>query len=528
MASKTLVIETGLTCTNHCIFCYQKGLREAYSETDEVSWDWIKKSLIKGIKEGFTEVSFIGGEVTIRPDFLQMVRFAREIGYQGVSVTTNGWMLSNKDFFDAAVESGLTSLGVSIHGNNSQVHDGLTGRKGSFEHAILTIRNAVSSPLRNRLNTFTLVNKRNVGHLMEIAKMIEYLGVKLLVFQPVVLSKSNFEDAAQIRLPLQDVVEAVREVARYAEIKGFRVKPYNLPPCLFSKHLTSIEFDHYEIINEKANTKRDGLRFSACDACKIKCEGIDVTLVPEEDVVFHLVESASALIGEKDKGLWLVGTDLLGNSALRKLIRRVRDMGFRKVIVTNGGTCLWGIDDISNKSIGSPDQIVLVSHPKNQKSNDKMIARKGNTEFINKVAQRITSVPKQDRPKVGVLVDYDETGLEIMEGLYAILGEIDVYVRGGSIKTKNANFDHSIRCLGIGRPKVLPASLEDKETMLRFHNILGALDYPILDDIVLQTVFAKQQMNALSWSLPYMSTHCNHELVIRSLDVKPFRKKPCL
>ena len=120
---RTLVIETGILCNNRCVFCYQRGYRALPGYPKLVPGEEVRERMRWGLANGFDEVSLTGGEPTVRPDFLELVRYAREIGYRRMAITTNGWRLASPDFFQEACAAGLTSLGVSIHGPTAEIHD---------------------------------------------------------------------------------------------------------------------------------------------------------------------------------------------------------------------------------------------------------------------------------------------------------------------------------------------------------------------------------------------------------------------
>lgn len=77
-------------CNNNCMFCYQNknfslGVEEA-------------KSLISEAKErGEKHINFFGGEPTIHPNFLELVRYAKNNG-MNFSLNSNLRMLTYEKF----------------------------------------------------------------------------------------------------------------------------------------------------------------------------------------------------------------------------------------------------------------------------------------------------------------------------------------------------------------------------------------------------------------------------------------------
>jgi MoaA/NifB/PqqE/SkfB family radical SAM enzyme/diadenosine tetraphosphatase ApaH/serine/threonine PP2A family protein phosphatase len=452
---KTLVIEVGVSCNNRCVFCYQRNLRRIPSYPKMLSFSEVEAKLRWGKENGFDEVSLTGGEPTIRPDFLEIVKLARTLGYRRVAVTTNGFKLGDHRFFQQAIHAGLTSIGVSIHGHTEELHEGLTGHLGSFKRALGTIQNAVEaqrSGIPIKLNTFTLVNKRNAQHLLDMAQLFYRLGVRLMMFQPLILSKSNFFDALALEMPLSRVVEAVSRVAIEGQRIGFRTKVFNIPLCLFSSCLGGFDLPYYAIRTFREQDKSEpgsvsmgdeagNIRMANCNECVFSnvCPGLHVSLVPQEDLVHICEDSIKASSYSLKKRLWLRGTDLLDGASLARLIRVARHEGFSKVLVTHGGLCRWHQALLRTRKFDEDVEVVFVHHQKDPHTADRIIASRGNDEEILRcMTELVQAHGKALKGRVGVLVSPSPEALdflkrkelEVLDGLMATL-----HIRGdeGSI-----------------------------------------------------------------------------------------------
>lgn len=431
---KTLVIEMGIGCNNRCLFCYQRGYREVAGYPKWMERDEVRSRIRWGAANGFDEVSFTGGEPTIRPDFLEMVRFAREEGFRRVAVTTNGWRLGRTDFFRAAVEAGLTSMGVSIHGPDAATHEGLTGREGSFARAIQAVRNAVATHGTDRvvrLNTFTLVNRRNLDRLVDLARVLHGLGVRLMILQPVILSKANFETAADLMVGLPDTVRAVWDVVREGIRLGVRTKLFNLPPCLFRDVLAGVELDHYERATFREHDRAmpadrslgdevGHARLAACRECVLRtgCPGVPVSLLPQEDFVLSIEDALDASNPEATgRRVWIAGTDLMRASGVYRVVRKARLAGFEDVRVTHGGASLAGRALATAATEAGASEVVLVHHGADPHSADRIVAIEGNDRALRRAVREASEEVRRGRTRIGVLVTPDRVGLAFLESL---------------------------------------------------------------------------------------------------------------
>ncbi|MEF3280833.1 MAG: radical SAM protein [Elusimicrobiota bacterium] len=171
---KKIVILTGYRCNNNCVFCINSDKRKIKEKnTQEI----IKEIYLAAKKEKIDILELIGGETTIRSDFLKIIKTARNLKIKDILIATNGRMFSDISFAKKAIEAGLTSIIFSIHGHNSRLHDNLTRSKGSFKQMIEGIYNLRKIGFQN-INGNTTIVKQNYKKLPDIAKLHVKLGIK--------------------------------------------------------------------------------------------------------------------------------------------------------------------------------------------------------------------------------------------------------------------------------------------------------------------------------------------------------------
>ncbi|HYG67253.1 MAG TPA: radical SAM protein, partial [Anaeromyxobacteraceae bacterium] len=73
-------------------------------------------------------VQFTGGEPTLHPDFLAILRKARELGFSHVQVATNGIRLADRAFAVAAADAGLHTVYLQFDGVRDDVYVRTRGR----------------------------------------------------------------------------------------------------------------------------------------------------------------------------------------------------------------------------------------------------------------------------------------------------------------------------------------------------------------------------------------------------------------
>ena len=80
--TKRIDLKTGFLCNNNCRFCVQAHKKKF----GNISKADLKKSLRESAQEGYKAVVFTGGEVTIRPDIIELVKYAKNSGFKALKL----------------------------------------------------------------------------------------------------------------------------------------------------------------------------------------------------------------------------------------------------------------------------------------------------------------------------------------------------------------------------------------------------------------------------------------------------------
>lgn len=96
-------------CQLRCEWCYAKQTKYSVKMTDDV----LRRSIDMLSGLNVKTVCLIGGEPTIDPRFLDIVRDLHRQGYQ-VSVISNGMKFSDAKFLDQMIEAGIGNVIVSL------------------------------------------------------------------------------------------------------------------------------------------------------------------------------------------------------------------------------------------------------------------------------------------------------------------------------------------------------------------------------------------------------------------------------
>lgn len=159
---KILNLFLNYSCNARCGFCFNPA------EPSQAQWRGMTTqraaaALLQGYRDGCRAVSFIGGEATVRPDFLKLTALARRVGYEERRLVTNGIKLAERGYAEALVRAGLSRVDLSLHSHRPELHDRLLGVPGSFQKAMEALRHLKPHAVRLGLNVvITRLNYRGL------------------------------------------------------------------------------------------------------------------------------------------------------------------------------------------------------------------------------------------------------------------------------------------------------------------------------------------------------------------------------
>src|SRR5210317_811685 len=74
-------------CNSRCVFCLDMDTpRNVFLPFEEIC-----SELQNGIEKGADKVILSGGEAALHPRYIDVIRYAKSIGYDRVQTVTNGW-----------------------------------------------------------------------------------------------------------------------------------------------------------------------------------------------------------------------------------------------------------------------------------------------------------------------------------------------------------------------------------------------------------------------------------------------------
>jgi len=169
-----LIMNVTYVCNNHCTFCAVGTRTQIHGHPQRQ-----REHLDKYRRLGVRMVDFDGGEPTLNPELIPLIRYARAIGFERVHVTSNGRLCYYPDYARSLVGSGLSTLLFSVHGPDAQTHAQQVGVAEAFDQTIGGIRNCVAAAPRGvELGMNITLTKGNVDKLGAVVQLAWDLGLR--------------------------------------------------------------------------------------------------------------------------------------------------------------------------------------------------------------------------------------------------------------------------------------------------------------------------------------------------------------
>jgi MoaA/NifB/PqqE/SkfB family radical SAM enzyme len=155
---------------------------------------------------GCRKVHFSGGEVFLRPDFLDLADAAIGLGLK-VNMTTNGTLVT-REASRRIASMGVNSVSISLDGPTASVHDAIRGQPRAFARSVATIRRLKRLAPRLKVRVNVVVMRDNFRRLPAMVELAGALGADELLPMPV-----DERGPRKRRLSARQILEYNREIA---------------------------------------------------------------------------------------------------------------------------------------------------------------------------------------------------------------------------------------------------------------------------------------------------------------------------
>lgn len=201
-------------CNQKCVHCYAAG--QTLSDEPELSTDEWKAILDRCRSAGIPQVTFTGGEPTLREDLFELIYYARWFISR---LNTNGIRLT-KDYCKKLHEAELDSVQITFYSSDPEIHNKLVGAP-RYEETLSGIKNALAEHLSVSINTPLCTLNRDYEKTLEF---LHGLGVIYVTCSGLITTGSAAgADSEALQLSSEELEEILRRSVDYCHKNGMEI-----------------------------------------------------------------------------------------------------------------------------------------------------------------------------------------------------------------------------------------------------------------------------------------------------------------
>jgi len=289
---RTLYCAITYICNERCVFC--PCSEEGTHTRPSLTYTEICNAIDQSIEQKQIEnVCLSGGEPTLHPDFLNIVKYIFEKGLK-VSLLTNAIKLSDSAFVEklgTCCDLKKTDIIIAFHSHIPEKHDALTQHKNSFN---LSLKGAMNL-IENGAQLSVKINIVNYSY-RELPDYVDWVCKTFpesvtLIFANIDVNGVALKNKEFVNVPfcnsmpfLQAALDKVLEAREKRNAKVLTTPLCLIDPYYwkFVEHKTKENLASYIVPNVKENnpllfdvSSDSGPMFKACEECDLKphCPG---------------------------------------------------------------------------------------------------------------------------------------------------------------------------------------------------------------------------------------------------------------
>lgn len=206
--------EGGWHCNQKCIHCYAAG--QAMADEEELPAEAWEEIIDKCRKVCIPQVTFTGGEPTMRDDLIELIDHAR---WFVTRLNTNGIKLT-KEYCKQLFEASLDSVQITFYSSDAAIHNELVGAP-MYEKTLDGIKNALEAGLNISVNTPLCTKNRDY---VTTLKFLHDLGVTYVTCSGLITTGNAAQSASEsLQLGRDEIRTILKEAVDYAYANGMEI-----------------------------------------------------------------------------------------------------------------------------------------------------------------------------------------------------------------------------------------------------------------------------------------------------------------
>ncbi|WP_297282139.1 radical SAM/SPASM domain-containing protein [uncultured Anaerococcus sp.] len=205
-----VTIELNTICNLKCEHCYIPSHTNEGMDIETI------KTLLNNLRElGTFELVFTGGEIFLRKDIYDILKYSRDLGFS-IKLFTNVTLI-DEEMAEKLSKLPISLISTSIYSLTDEIHDSITHKKGSLQMALQGIENIrkYNIPLEVKM----IVMNKNINSIKSLEQFCKEKDIKF-VASPFVFPKSN-GDISPINNRVNDkeslftIVDSIDDISKF-------------------------------------------------------------------------------------------------------------------------------------------------------------------------------------------------------------------------------------------------------------------------------------------------------------------------
>ena len=201
-------------CNQCCVHCYAAG--QSGSAEEELTTEQWKEILDKLRALGIPQVTFTGGEPTMRDDLFELIDRARWFVSR---LNTNGIKLT-PDYCKKLREVEIDSVQITFYSANKDIHNKLVGAP-HFEDTVAGIENALAAGLNVSVNTPLCTLNRDY---VDTLKFLKEKGVMYVTCSGLITTGNALTESSEsLQLSTEEIKKILADATDFAYANGMEI-----------------------------------------------------------------------------------------------------------------------------------------------------------------------------------------------------------------------------------------------------------------------------------------------------------------
>lgn len=201
-------------CNQKCVHCYAAGQQQA--DEEELSTDDWKKIIDKCREVCIPQLTFTGGEPTMRDDLVELIDYSR---WFVTRLNTNGIKLT-KELCTSLAKASLDSMQITFYSSDAKIHNSLVGAE-QYESTVSGIENAIEAGINISINTpLCTLNK-------DYVKTLEFLHSKGVIYVTcsglITTGNATTDESESLQLSTEEIKEVLKAAVDYCFANGMEI-----------------------------------------------------------------------------------------------------------------------------------------------------------------------------------------------------------------------------------------------------------------------------------------------------------------